>query len=237
MKAFEMAAGGTLDIRSFPDPDALASALAGKVADGLRAAILARGRATLAVSGGTTPIRFFQCLSAIELDWKQVTVTLADERFVPPSSDRSNEKLARENMLVGGAAAAAFVPLYSHIADVSDAAKKASQAISALGLPLDIVVLGMGTDGHTASLFADATDAEALLTATPGPTVLPVQAPSAGEPRLTLSLETIATARALFLHIEGAEKRAVLESAADRNLPIAAVIKAAQMPVATYWAP
>jgi 6-phosphogluconolactonase len=215
----------------------LGLALAEQVADDLRAAIAKRGQGTLAVSGGTTPIRFFRCLSDMEADWRRVTVTLADERFVPPSSDRSNERLVREKLLVRKAAAASFVPLYSQTDAVEDAADKASAAIEALGLPLDVLVLGMGTDGHTASLFADATSAHALLTATPGPAVLPVHAPSAGEPRLTLSLDTLSKARKIYLHIEGAEKRDVLEHAGDRNMPVAAVLEAARTPVVTYWAP
>ncbi|MHB2267021.1 6-phosphogluconolactonase [Aliihoeflea sp. PC F10.4] len=230
-----MAAGNAPDMRSFPDRDLLASTLAKKVADGLNAAIAQRGRATLAVSGGTTPARFFECLSAIELDWKNVIVTLADERFVPPSSDRSNEKLVRENLLVHKAAAASFVPLYSQ-GELDDVAAKAGEAIASL-LPLDILVLGMGTDGHTASLFPDADDADMLLTQTPGPAVLPVHAPSAGEPRLTLSLDALSKARATYLHIEGAEKRAVLERATEGKLPVAAVLDAANTPVVTYWAP
>ena len=232
-----MAQGGTLSIRSFPDADTLSAELADQVAEGLKSSIAARGRATLAVSGGTTPIRFFECLSVFELDWSRVTVTLADERFVPPSSKRSNEKLVRDNLLVGQAAAASFVPLYSQTADVEDAARAAAVAIAALGLPLDILVLGMGTDGHSASLFPDANEADALLTATPGPAVLPVHAPSAGEPRLTLSLDTLSNARAIYLHIEGTEKRAVLERADNENLPVAAVLEAARTPVVTYWAP
>lgn len=227
----------TFSIRSFPDSDSLAATLAEKVADGLKAAIALRGQATLAVSGGTTPIRFFECLSVIELDWSRVTVTLADERFVPPSAERSNEKLVRDNLLVAKATAASFVPLYSQTTDVEDAANMAATSISALGLPLDILVLGMGTDGHTASLFPDATDADALMTATPGPAVLPVHAPSAGEPRLTLSLDTLSNARAIYLHIEGATKRAVLERAGTEALPVAAVLEAAKTPVVTYWAP
>lgn len=230
-----MAAGNATDMRSFPDRDLLASTLAKKVADGLNAAIMERGRATLAVSGGTTPASFFECLSAIELDWKNVIVTLADERFVPPSSDRSNEKLVRENLLVHKAGAALFVPLYSQ-GELDAVADMAGEAVAAL-LPLDVLVLGMGTDGHTASLFPDADNADALLTPTPGPAVLPVHAPSAGEPRLTLSLDALSKARATYLHIEGAEKRAVLERAIERKLPVAAVLDAAKTPVVTYWAP
>jgi 6-phosphogluconolactonase len=220
----------------FSDPDAVAKALAADVAGRLGDAITERRRATLAVSGGTTPVRFFGELSKAAIDWSNVTVTLVDERFVPPSHERSNEKLVRENLLVGRAAEARFLPMFVDAGSVEEAAKRASEEVSGL-LPVDVLMLGMGTDGHTASLFPDAEGVEAMLNATPGPTVLPVHAPSAGEPRLTMSLGAICKARAIFLHIEGAQKRGVLERAAAEKLPIAAVIEAAETPVVTYWAP
>lgn len=220
----------------FSDPDAVAEALAADVAGRLSGAIAAQGRATLAVSGGTTPVRFFGELSNAPVDWDKVIVTLVDERFVPPTHERSNERLVRENLLVGRAAEARFVGMYWGTESVDEAATRASDAITGL-MPVDALVLGMGTDGHTASLFPDAEGVEAMLNATPGPTVLPVHAPSAGEPRLTMSLGAICKARAIFLHIEGAQKRGVLERAAAEKLPIAAVIEAAETPVVTYWAP
>ncbi len=228
------------EMRKFADSEGVAAGLAADVENALQEALKARGRATLAVSGGATPALFFAKLAQAEIGWGKVTVTLVDERYVPPDSERSNEKLVRERLLTGPAAQAQFVPLYSDANGVEAAAQRASVAVSAF-LPADVLVLGMGTDGHTASLFPDAEGAEELLKppslSRASPAVLPVRAPSAEEPRLTLSLEAIATARALFLHIEGTEKRAVLENAAERNLPIAAVIKAARAPVVTYWAP
>jgi 6-phosphogluconolactonase len=210
----------------------------------------------LAVSGGTTPVRFFGELSKAELDWGKVIVTLVDERFVPPGSDRSNEKLVREKLLVGQAAEARFVGMYSGAESVEAAAQRASEAVSGL-MPVDVLVLGMGADGHTASLFPDAVGiAEMLETPSPSPAapeppltpegveerpsadvVLPVHAPSAGEARLTMSLAAICKARAVFLHIEGAQKRGVLERAAAERLPVAAVLAATETPVVTYWAP
>lgn len=224
------------EVREFEDSESVARALAAAVADRLTDAIAARGRATLAVSGGTTPVRFFQALSNAEIDWDRVVVTLVDERFVGPSSERSNERLVRETLLVGRAARAGFVPIYSQVENVELAAEAASEAVAGL-LPLDVVVLGMGTDGHTASLFPDAEHVDALLDPATGRTVIAVHAPSAGEPRLTLSLGVICKARAVFLHIEGDAKRAVFDGAAARNLPIAKVVEAAKTPVVTYWAP
>lgn len=221
----------------FPDSDAVAEALAADVAGRLSDAIAERDRATLAVSGGTTPERFFDALSRRALDWPKVIVTLVDERFVPPDHPRSNEKLVRERLLVNEARLARFVPLYGKGGDVENAARQAGAGVALLGPPIDVVVLGMGTDGHTASFFADAENLPQLTDPDQQVPVLPVYAPSAGEPRLTLSLPLICNARAIFLHIEGAQKRAVLETAAAEDLPIAKVLAAAQTPVVTYWAP
>lgn len=227
------------DWKAFASPDAVAQAHADAVADRLGEAIAARGRAVLAVSGGTTPMRFFRALSTAAIGWEKVVVTLIDERFVPPTHDRSNEKLARENLLTGPAASARFVPLYSQAESVEAAARQASEAVSSL-LPIDVAVLGIGTDGHTASLFPDAANADFLLSTRAREPVLAVHAPSAGEPRLTLALPVISQSRHVFLHIEGDEKRGVFESAMAEEpprVPIRAVLDAAVGEIAVYWAP
>lgn len=228
-----------IEWHTFETPSALADALAAAVAGELSAAVDARAGALLAVSGGTTPRLFMERLSEAPLDWEKVTVTLADERFVPPSSDRSNTKLAREHLLKNRAAAAIFVPLYSDAGDVGEAARLAASRISALPLPLDVVVLGMGTDGHTASFFPDAANIGDILAAEDGPAVLPVISGTAQEPRLTLSMPVISGARSVFLHIEGDDKKAVLERALAEEppLPIRAVIERTAVPVRVYWAP
>jgi len=224
-------------MREFANSDAVAKALAADVAERLIDAIAARARATLAVSGGTTPERFFDALSRRTLDWGKVIVTLVDERFVPPDHPRSNEKLVRERLLQNEARLARFVSLYGKGGNLGEAARQAEAGMALVGLPLDVVVLGMGTDGHTASFFADAAEYGRLIDPRERTTVLPVNSSSAGEARLTLSLAALCNARAIFLHIEGAKKRAVLEAAAADNLPIAKVLAAAETPVVTYWAP
>lgn len=223
--------------RVFASREALADHLADAVVDTLASAIGERGIAFLALSGGTTPKRFLAALSRRELDWSRVTATLVDERFVPESSPRSNAGLVRAALLTG-AAAVRFVPLYSPATDVEAAAGLADAALSDLPWPLDVAVLGMGTDGHTASFFPDATDPAALDPANPA-TVVAVHAESADEPRLTLTLPRLAEARFVALHIEGAEKRAVLERAlsAAPALPVRKVFDHAANPVQVYWAP
>jgi 6-phosphogluconolactonase len=223
----------------FTERQQLAAALAGHVAGRLTKAVAERGTALLAVSGGTTPAKFFAALSTIPIAWDKVTVTLVDERFVPASSPRSNAGLVAANLLQNAAAAANFVPLYHEAASIEDAAFSDNRALQSLPWPLDVVVLGMGTDGHTASFFPDADDLARLLDPSSDSIVLPVRATSAGEPRLTLSLARIISAGFIALHIEGEEKRTAFEDAIGpgKQKPIGAVIDAAQRPVEVFWAP
>lgn len=222
----------------FPAPGDLAEALAGRIADALSTALSERGRATLAVSGGRTPVGLFKALSRKRLDWPKVIVTLVDERFVPPDDERSNARLVRENLQTGEAARLSFVPLYRPAATIGEAAQAAGGTIAGLPKPFDVVVLGMGADGHTASFFPDAPNLAALIENRDMQEVLPVVAASAGEPRLTLSMQTIRAARLLVLHIESDEKRRVLTAAfAAHDRPISAAFDRAGDAVQVYWAP
>ncbi len=223
----------------FPTREALAGALAGAVAEKLAAAIDRRGGGLLAVSGGTTPGRFFEALSTRDIAWDKVTVTLVDERFVPPSSPRSNAALVTDRLLRNAASAARFMPLYQAAENAAEAASQAEAQLATLNWPLDAAILGMGTDGHTASFFPDADALSTLLDPAGARAVLPVNAASAGEPRLTLSMGRLVGAGFLALHIEGAEKRAVFEAAMEGNdkKPVRAVIEASPQPVKVFWAP
>ncbi len=222
----------------FDAPSLLAAALAEAVASRLRGAIEKNGEAVLAVSGGSTPATFFRALARKHLDWQVVTVTLVDERFVPPTSKRSNERLVRQNFLMADAGAAKFVGLFDGD-DFECAADRASKRISRLPQHFDVVVLGMGTDGHTASFFADADNLETLLDPNESRAVLAVQSATAGEPRLTLSSRILTSARHLVLHIEGEEKRLLLTDvlAERKSAPIGSVLNNLKHPADIYWAP
>ncbi|GLS38327.1 6-phosphogluconolactonase [Mesorhizobium tianshanense] len=231
--------GAAYNWHAFAERQDLAAALAGHVAGRLTNAIAERGTGLLAVSGGTTPAKFFASLSSIPIAWNKVTVTLVDERCVPAASARSNAGLVAANLLQNAAAAARFVPLYQEAASIEDTSETDSRMLRSLPWPLDVVVLGMGTDGHTASFFPDADNLEKLLDASSEMVVLPVNATSAGEPRLTLSLARIVEAGFVALHIEGEDKRKAFESAmgAGTRKPIRAVLDAAERPVEVFWAP
>lgn len=232
---------GELEWRTEAGTELLAGTLAKDVAGLLQLAIDRRGHALLAVSGGTTPVPFFNALSKAEIDWKKVIVVLADERFVPPQSSRSNARLVTLHLLHNNAAKAHFEGLYEPAETVEDAARSADQRMRDLPFPADVVVLGMGTDGHVASLFPDWDRLSHGLDPEVDDRVLAVRAPSAAEPRLTMSLAEIVASPVIVLLIEGDEKKAVLEETLDgkrgENAPVLAVIKNAKSPVRIYWAP
>lgn len=225
----------------FDNGAALAEALATAVSVRLDDCVARTGRASIAVSGGRTPTRFFEELSMRDIAWEAITLTLVDERCVPPNSDRSNARLVMQHLLRGKAAKARFVPLYTGTGSPTDSAIAASEVLGPSVSPLDVAVLGMGADGHTASFFPDAADIEGLLSAEPGGLpVVAVEAPSAGESRLSLSMPVLAQAAYVAIHIEGAEKRAVFESAVDcgdASPPIRAFIERAERPPEVFWSP
>lgn len=199
------------------------AALAQAIRHELRAAIAARGQATLAVSGGKSPIALFEQLRDQALDWARVTVLLVDERGVPHDHADSNTQLVRQHLLQGAAAAASFATLFDAApADLNDAAlnqlvASANQRLSAIPFPLDVVVLGMGEDGHTASLFPGAPGLDhALTSAGPIAGVRPTTAPHA---RLTLTLPVLLAARHLHLSMAGDAKRGVYQAAAKAANP------------------
>lgn len=223
----------------FGTRDELAAGLAAKVADTLKAAIARRGAAFLAVSGGTTPGRFFTALSKEKLDWNKVAVTLVDERFVPESSPRSNAALAKSSLLQNEATAARFAPLFHEASSVEQGADLADADLRSLPWPLDAAILGMGGDGHTASFFPDAQGLDTLLDPASSRLVMPVHSENAGEARLTLTLPALVNAGLVVVHIEGAEKRSVIEAAlaAEKALPIRTVIDRSPRAADIYWAP
>jgi len=222
------------------DGAALAAALARDVAGDLRAAIASRGQARLALSGGSTPVRFLKALSREVLDWSRVIVLPIDERWVPPVHKRSNELLLREALLQNEAAGAMLLPLFRPIATPERALQAVLTQVALRALPLDVAVLGMGEDGHVASLFPDLARRDIGLQPGGRAPVMAVRSNAAPEPRMSLTLSAIFTAPNLYLHIEGDAKRRVFDDALDdpRNrLPIRAFLAQAPVPPRLYWCP
>jgi 6-phosphogluconolactonase len=228
-------------MHEFSDAASLASALADEVAARLAAALRDRGTASIAVSGGSTPKKFFEALSTRDIDWSKVTVTLVDERFVPADSDRSNHRLVQTHLLKDKAANARFLPLFYDVASIQDAAAKATEETAGIDNPFDVVILGMGNDGHTASFFPHGNNLAQAIDLSGPRGVLTMRADGAGEERLTFSFASLSDARFLALHIEGQGKKDVLDQAkagSDENeMPIRAVLNRAATPVDIYWAP
>lgn len=227
---------------SFTDCSAQATALAERVAERLRQGIATRGKAVLAVSGGSTPKDFFARLARESLDWSKAIVTLVDERWVPDTDERSNARLVESTLLQGVAKAATFVPLYTGAATPEDGLADVAARVDALPRPFDAVVLGMGEDGHTASFFPGGDHlAQALDTDNPA-RVLPMRAADAGEPRITLSLSALLDTQSIYLLVAGEKKRDVLADVRlglgdAQHYPVRTVLAQQRVPVAVYWCP
>lgn len=207
----------------------LADIIAGQLADFLRR----DGHATLSVPGGSTPGPIFDTLSGVDLDWANVAVVLNDERWVPESSDRSNTRLLRQRLIRGRAAQARLIPLYAP-AETPEEMLPALEDGLRQYLPISVLLLGMGTDMHTASLFPGADRLDDALSPT-APLLLPMRADAAGEPRVTLTAPVLKAAFHTHILITGLEKRAALERAMTlppHEAPIRAVLDAATV----HWA-
>lgn len=224
-------------ILEFPTLKDAGEAMGRDAADWLKAALAESGAAFIAVPGGKSPTPFFQTLAAVDLDWRSVRVTLTDERFVPAESDESNSKLLRGAFLRGRAAAAQFaMPALSNTtleraADEWDAEIRAAPAF-------DFVVLGMGEDGHFASLFPGSPALAAGLDM--GADRYAVAAPDKSPQRLSLTLRALTRTRRLAFLVSGAAKRAVIERAlrneADsENLPISTLLRQSPVKPVFYW--
>ncbi len=220
--------------------DTLATRLAADVAEHLNSAIITRGVASLVVSGGSTPVPFFEALALHELPWEKVSITLADERQVPENHADSNAGLVAKHLLTGAAAQANFVSLFVDEADESVRVRQCEARLSSMATPFDVVILGMGGDAHTASLFPgmpNLADGLNLSTAARCMVTVPPEAPHT---RLSLTLAALLDSRRIFFHLTGQSKIDVLEAALDHNdpmaTPVAAVFQQNAVPVTVYVA-
>jgi 6-phosphogluconolactonase len=224
--------------KSFATPAALADALAVHLAGRLRHDIASRGRASLILSGGRSPAPMFEALAATDLKWGKVDVTLADERLVPADHPASNASLVGRHLLQGNAAAANFVPLWK---GTGDPAKAAQEALAHLARPFTAIVLGLGEDGHFASLFPGVPGLADALDPAHAAVAVEVPAGQGRDARVSLTLPTLTDAAEIILAFSGAAKRAVFERArADgpvEELPVRAILRQGRAPVDVYWSP
>lgn len=218
----------------YSDADMMMISLARQLSRDLREALLRRDRALFAVPGGNTPGPVFDMLAAVEMDWDRVDVVPGDERWLPEDHPRSNAGQLRARLLRDKAAAATLLPLWRGGLTPEEGAPALSEALAA-HLPVDVALVGMGADMHTASLFPGAEGLEAAL-ASDAPAVLPITAPGAPEPRVTLSARVLKEAFALHVLITGAEKREAIERA-QKLSPMEAPIAALLGQATVHWAP
>jgi 6-phosphogluconolactonase len=223
-----------MDFVAYPDREALALSLATRIAGELTEAIELSGRATLSVPGGSTPGPVFDTLSAADLDWARVAVLLHDERWVPESSDRSNTRLLRQRLLVGRAAAARLVPLHVETETPEQGLDRVMAGVED-ALPISVLLLGMGEDLHTASLFPRADHLGAAL-ADDAPAVMAMRAPGAPEPRITLTAPVLRAATHLHVLITGPGKKAALERAQAATTTEEAPIRCVLDQATVHWA-
>jgi 6-phosphogluconolactonase len=225
----------------YPDLDTLSQQLAAGIAADLAAGIEARGMASLVVSGGRSPVKLFERLRTLAIDWSRVCVALADERWVDPSDPASNERLVRDVLLRDAAAAARFTGLKNGCATPDLGAGMAWSTFNGVPRPFDVLVLGMGDDGHTASLFPDSPNLELALDEAAAPGCIGMRSPLAPEARLSLNLAALLDSRRIVLLITGESKWrtyvAALQPGAVEHMPVRAVLRQRRAPVAVIWSP
>lgn len=223
-----------MSLVEYPDADLMMMDLADTLSSELKSALMTHDRVAFAVPGGTTPGPLFDTLASVNLDWERVTVLPTDERWVGPAHERSNARLIRARLLAGPAARARFRPLYVESATPEQALPGLIEAVAPL-LPLNVLLLGMGADLHTASLFPGAPELEAALDAHAPPLAV-IRPDGAPEPRVTLTAPALGGALSTHVVITGADKRAALERA--RRLPLdEAPVHAVLTNATVHWAP
>ncbi len=222
-----------MKLETYPDREMLMLGLANVIAGQLGEFLRRDGRATLSVPGGTTPGPIFDMLPAVDLDWANIAVVLNDERWVPESSDRSNTRLLRQRLMRGRAAQARLIPLYAPAKTPEEMLPKLEEGLRP-HLPISVLLLGMGADMHTASLFPGADRLDQALSPN-APLLIAMRAEAAGEPRVTLTAPVLKAAFNIHILITGPEKRAALEKAmtlSPHEAPIRVVLDTATV----HWA-
>jgi 6-phosphogluconolactonase len=230
-----------MDAQRYADMETLSRELATQLAASLKAAIGARGLASLVVSGGRSPVRLFEILRTQALDWGRVCIALADERWVAPEDAASNEHLVRTVLLKDQAAAARFHGLKNGAPTPDLGAVSAWETFARVPRPFDAVILGMGDDGHTASLFPASPNLPRALNEAAAAGCVGMWSPVAPQPRLSLNLTALLDSRRVVVLLAGDSKWKTLSTAyADgpvQDMPIRALLRQTRTPVDVMWSP
>ena len=229
------------EVTEFTTRDELDASLAKSVSEILSQAILSKGKASIAVSGGSTPKGFFSILSKSKLDWSKVTVTLADERWVPFDSQDSNTRLVHDSLLQNEASKANFFHLKEGDDLTEQTLNKLNLTAEKTILPFDVLILGMGEDGHTASLFPCSDEISYGLDLNNNKPLLKVSPKTAPHLRISFSFVALSHSKNVFLHLCGENKKTVLNKAfASQDafeMPIRAFLNHPSLNTQIYWAP
>jgi 6-phosphogluconolactonase len=225
----------------YTDMETLSRELAAQLAASLKASIAARGLASLVVSGGRSPVRLFEILRTQALDWSRVCIALADERWVAPEDEASNEHLVRSVLLKDQAAAARFLGLKNAAPTPDLGAVSAWETFARVPRPFDAVILGMGDDGHTASLFPGSPNLPLALNQAAVAGCVGMWSPVAPQARLSLNLTALLDTRRIVVLIAGESKWNTLTAACQdgpvQDMPVRAVLRQSRTPVAVMWSP
>jgi len=218
--------------------ESLASDLCQSIGEILTEAIRKRGRASMAVSGGSTPVPLFKEFSLLNIDWAKVDLTLVDDRWVDAKNSESNELLVRTHLIKNKAAKVNFIPLKNDAKTAKEGQKNSEEMLRKITLPFDVVILGMGSDGHTASLFPCADELPEAMDLNNSNYLISTSPKTAPYQRLSLTARVIIDAKNIFLHLNGSSKLHTLESAMEYK-------NSSRMPIYTflenglniYWSP
>ena len=227
-------------VHAFSEQEALIDALSQSILENLQKAIEEKGKASLLVSGGSTPKPLFEKLRKAVLDWDKVTVSLCDERWVDVSKEESNEHFVKKYLLQEEAAKAHFVGMYCEDTDIYTAQKLCTKKMKEMLFPFDVLILGMGTDAHTASLFPENIKLEEAFDLKNQNFCIAIEPTTAPYIRMSLTRWAILGAKHIYIHFEGEEKLAVYGDAITGDdmykMPIRSVLNEDTKDIEVYYA-